>query len=157
MHDDIVVNLIASCASSFEAADVGPSPATAAWRRLPVRIRRPDVGVDCGARNPNASKATLPKLVIEVLSPSTRDFNSFAKLEEYKQVSTIDYVVLIEPNEPIAAVWARDDQGQWVEKRVHGLDQKIDMPRLRVALRMDAIYESVAFAAGPRIVSSDLK
>jgi len=60
-----------------------------------------DVGVDCGPRDPSAMMAALPKLVIEVLSPNECDFDSFRKLEEYKGVASVDYILLVEPNEPL--------------------------------------------------------
>jgi hypothetical protein len=67
----------------------------------------------------------------------------------------MDYVILIEPNEPVASAWSRDAQGQWSEQRIHGLDAKIDMPGLGIALTMAAIYESVEFPAGPRLVGGE--
>jgi len=47
-------------------------------------VRYPDVVVDCGKRDDQAMSATSPTLVIEVLSQSTRLFDSHKKLNEYK-------------------------------------------------------------------------
>ena len=62
----------------------------------------------CGPRDPNGTKAALPRLVVEVLSPSTRDFDTFKKLDEYRETGSLEYIVLVEPNEPVAFVWRRD-------------------------------------------------
>ena len=45
---------------------------------------------------------------MEVLSPSTRDFDTFKKLDEYRETGSLEYIVLVEPNEPVAFVWRRD-------------------------------------------------
>ncbi|HXZ15426.1 MAG TPA: Uma2 family endonuclease [Roseiarcus sp.] len=145
VHDDIVVNLIAELRAQLRGGGRRPFTGDGAVETRPGQIRRPDVGVDCGRRDPNATTAALPKLLIEVLSPSTRDFDSFAKLEEYKRMASVDYVGLIEPNEPLAYFWRRNAQGSWVEERVRGLDGAIEAPGLAVALQMAAIYEGVEF------------
>lgn len=155
VHDDIVVNLVGELWRQLRGGGCRPFTGDGSVETRPGQIRRPDVGVDCGPRDPNAAKAALPKLVVEVLSPSTRDFDSFGKLEEYKGVPSVDYVVLVEPNEALAAVWSRDDDDQWVERRIRGLDETIDMQRLKIALRMADIYEGVAFPALPRLVGTE--
>jgi Uma2 family endonuclease len=112
-------------------------------------IRRPDIGVDCGRRDPEGYKATSPRLVVEVLSPSTRDFDSIRKLEEYKSVAGLDYILFVEPNEPAVALWSRRDD-EWLESRVTGLDGRFEASTLSLALDMHAIYDGIAFPASPR-------
>src|SRR6202035_1836428 len=58
--------------------------------RIPAgNIRRPDAGIDRGITDDDAMTAGAPLLVLEVLSLSTREFEMFGKLEEYKTVSTL--------------------------------------------------------------------
>ncbi len=72
VHDDIVVNLLAELRGQLRGTGCRPFTGDGSVETLPGQIRRPDVGVDCGIRDPNALKAALPRLVIEVLSPTTR-------------------------------------------------------------------------------------
>jgi Uma2 family endonuclease len=155
VHDDIVVNLLGELRDQLRGSGCRPFTGGGSVETRPGQIRRPDVGVDCGPRDPNGTKAALPKLVIEVLSPSTRDFDTFRKLEEYKQIDSLDTIVLVEPNEPVAFVWRRDAARGWAEARVRGIDARIAMPELGVTLEMAAIYEGVEFPAKPRLVSTD--
>ena len=74
VHDDIVVNLIVALGNQLRGRGCRPFTGDGSVETRPGQIRRPDVGVDCGPRDPNAMMAALPKLVVEVLSPSTRDF-----------------------------------------------------------------------------------
>lgn len=113
-------------------------------------IRRPDVGVDRGPRDPLAVTAALPKLIVGALSPTSRDFDAFNKLNEYKGMAGVDCVILVEPNEPLASVWSRDEKDQWAEKRVRGLDAAIELPELNLSLRMDAVSEGVDVPAPGR-------
>ena len=82
VHDDIVVNLVIELGTRLRGGPCRPITGDGSVERRPGQIRRPDVGVDCGARDPNGTKAALPKLVVEVLSPSARDFDTVAKLDE---------------------------------------------------------------------------
>jgi Uma2 family endonuclease len=98
VHDDIVVNILAELRGQLRGSGCRPFTGDGSVETIPGQIRRPDVGVDCGRRDPNAMKAAEPRMVAEVLSPTTRDFDAFEKLEEYKQVASLDYVLVIEPN-----------------------------------------------------------
>ncbi|MGO9741904.1 MAG: Uma2 family endonuclease [Roseiarcus sp.] len=150
VHDDIVVNLIAALHEKLRGGPCRPFTGDGAVLTRPGQIRRPDVGVDCGRRQPNSMLAAEPKLLIEVLSPTTRDFDSFRKLDEYKGMAGLVHVLLVDPNEPLAALWSKAE-GEWSERRVDGLDTTIDLPALGVALNMSEIYDGVEFPIGPEI------
>src|SRR4051794_31370380 len=150
-HDDIVVNILLALGPQLRGSGCRLFTGGGAVETYPGQIRRPDVGVDCGRRDPEAYKASAPRLVAEVLSPSTRDFDSLKKLAEYQSLAGLDYILFVEPNEPAVALWSRED-GAWRESRVSGLDGRVEAPSLRVSLDMRAIYEGVEFPVSPRYV-----
>jgi len=154
VHDDIVVNPVGELREQVRGSGCRLFTGDGSVETRPGQIRRPDVGVDCGSRDPDGTKAALPKLVVEVLSPSTRDFDTFKKLEEYKETRGLEHIVLVEPNEPLAFLWSRDGANGWAESRPRGLDANIELPAIGVVLRMAAIYEGVEFPARPRLVST---
>lgn len=104
----------------------------------------PDVAVVCGAMKfYNARRDVLlnPTAVVEVLSPSTRDYDLGTKFERYRSVESLtEYVVV-------------DSARRWVERwhRAGGtwhLDP--DSSRLLLAdcsLTLEAVYEGVEFDA----------
>lgn len=155
VHDDIVVNLVAELRTRLRGGPCRPFTGDGAVETRPGQIRRPDVGVDCGSRDPEGTKAALPKLIIEVLSPSTRDFDTFKKLDEYKALTSVDAIILIEPNEPLALAWMRDDAAQWCEQRVRGMEAVINLPNLKISLPMAAIFDGVKFPSAPRLVADE--
>jgi Uma2 family endonuclease len=154
VHDDIVVNLIGELGMQLRSGSCRPFTADGSIQTRPGQIRRPDAGVDCGSRDPNGYTAARPKMIAEVLSPSTRDFDTFGKLDEYKGLESVEYIVLVEPNEPLALVWSRDGAGGWTEARARGLDARVEMPAIGVSLELAAIYEGVEFPVRPRLVST---
>jgi Uma2 family endonuclease len=154
VHDDIVVNLVAELRGLLRGGGCRPFAGDGAVETRPGQIRRTDVGVDCGARDPNGTLAASPRIIIEALAPSTRDFDSFKKLDEYKTIASVNAIILVEPNEPLACVWSRDETGQWRERTVRSLDAVIELPAPPIALRMEAIFDGVQFPASPRLVQS---
>ena len=155
VHDDIVVNLLAELCGQLRGSDCRPFTGDGSVETIPGQIRRPDAGVDCGRRDPNGMRAAEPRMVAEILSPSTRDFNTFEKLDEYKQVANLEYILVVEPNAPEAVIWSRDGDRHWVRQGVEGLSQEIGMPRLGVTLALSELYDGVAFPAGARLVRTD--
>ena len=148
------MNLVGELREQVRGSGCRPFTGDGSLETRPGQIRRPDVGVDCGPRDPNGAKAALPRLVVEVLSPSARDFDTFKKLDEYTETGSLEYIALVEPNEPVVFFWRRKARA-WVEARVGGLDGQIAMPKICVKLQMAAIYEGVEFPVRPRLVSTD--
>ena len=75
--------------------------------------RRPDAGVECGPLDDDSHEAGDVRLVAEVLSPSTREFDMFGKLDEYKAIESLDYILLVEPNAPKGVLWSRSPDREW--------------------------------------------
>jgi Uma2 family endonuclease len=92
---------------------------------------------------------------VEVLSPTTRDFDTIGKLEEYKLVESSECIVVIEPNAPEVIVWARGADRSWRKAVRQGLDQEINMPEIGVTLPLKEIYDGVEFPARPRLVAEE--
>lgn len=153
VHDDIVVNVLAELRAQLRGSGCRPFTGDGAIETYPGQIRRLDVGVDCGRRDPDGYKAAAPRLVMEVLSPTTRDFDSIGKLEEYKRVVGLDYILFVEPNEPLVSLWSRGEEGWWLETRIESLEATVDLAKLGASLDMRAVYDGVAFQDNPRLVT----
>ena len=108
--------------------------------------------MDCGRRDPDGVWAASPRLVAEVLSPTSRDFDAFEKLAEYKQLDSLGYILMVEPNAPEVVLWSRDTGGIWKRHVADGLGQEVAMPVLGVTLPLAEIYDGVTFPPRPRLV-----
>lgn len=147
VHDDILVNVLAELRHQLRGSGCRPFTRDSSIETLPGQIRRPDLGVDCGHRNPAGTRATAPRMVVEVLAPDTRDFETFERLGEYKQVSSLEYALLIETNAPEIILWFRAEDRLWRKRGLTGLGHAITMPALGVIITIDAIYDRVNFPA----------
>lgn len=99
-HDQIVANVHGMLYNLLRGKSCRYFTADLAVRIPAGNIRRPDAGIDRGAFDREATTAAAPLLALEVLSPSTRDFDMFGKLEEYKTVSTLAHIVIVDPDTP---------------------------------------------------------
>ena len=155
VHDDIVVNVLAWLRTALRGSGCRPFTGDGSVETLPGQIRRPDIGVDGGARDPNALKAARPRVVVEVLSPSTRDFDAFEKLAEYRTMADMEHIVLVEPNAAEIRLWTREPDRKWSESRLLGLDATVRLSALGLALPAAEIYDGVAFPSRPRLVADE--
>jgi Uma2 family endonuclease len=78
----------------------------------------PDVFVTCDPRDAAAEASHLkkhPKLVIEVLSPSTADYDLGRKFEQYRHLTGLDEVLFIDPVRHSIELFQRTQQAsQWL-------------------------------------------
>ncbi len=154
-HDRIVWNLIRVLANQLaDGPCQGFTSDTAVRTRAGMR-RRPDIGIECGNRDEQSHEAEDVRLVVEVLSPSTREFDMFGKLEEYMSVASMRYILLIEPNAPRAILWLRQDDMSWTHQSAEGLDAEVEMPELKVLLELEEVYARLTFRPAPRLVEGD--
>jgi Uma2 family endonuclease len=155
VHDDIVVNVLAELRNQLRGSSCRPFTSDGSVETKPGQIRRPDIGVDCGRRDPNGMTASSPRVVVEVLSPTTRDFDTIGKLNEYQTIDSLEHILVIEPNAPEVIVWIRGVDRSWRKNLHKGLDQEVDMPEIGVTLSLAEIYEGVEFPVRPRLVADD--
>jgi Uma2 family endonuclease len=76
----------------------------------------PDVLVTCdnnGAQDRDATTTTTPKLLVEVLSPSTASFDRGQKFTFYRTLPSLEEYVLIDPDLRTVEVFRKNTNGFW--------------------------------------------
>ena len=109
----------------------------------PGQLRRPELSVLCPPFDVEEMVTSTPRLVFEVLPDSTRRIDEYVKLDEYKGLTSLDYIILMSSREVDVAVWFRDDDREWRRSRFHGLDDVIPLPLLGTAVPLAALYEGI--------------
>lgn len=104
----------------------------------------PDVSVDCGPLIANATAASAPRVVIEILSPSTRDSDFAEKLPAYQATPSIRQIIFAEPERMHLYVWSRDGDGAWVQSEITQPGQPLALPSIAAELALTNIYEDIA-------------
>jgi Uma2 family endonuclease len=150
-HDRIVLNAHALLHAQLRGKKCRGFSADIAVRIPAGNIRRPDVGIDCAEFDEEATIAGAPFLVMEVLSPSTRDFDLLRKLEEYKTVPELVHIVVVEPDMARVSQWIRSTGEDWKYALLDGLDAVIRLPEVDCALDLSALYDGLTFRPMPRL------
>jgi Uma2 family endonuclease len=107
----------------------------------------PDVTVICGPsqRDPDsATHVTNPKLVVEVLSPSTAAYDRGEKLLHYQQIPTLDAVVLVDHGHPSIELWTRNAEG-WSSQQ-YGAGEVVPLTAIAATLAVDSVYAAAQSA-----------
>lgn len=144
-HDLITMNILGELRNRLRGKPGVPFTADGAVETYPGQIRRPDVGVDCGATEPDALVASEPTVLSEVLSPSTRDFDRLRKIAEYKTMPFLRHIVLMEAGRPLAMLWTRTGGASWNEVILEGLDATLPLTALGIGLPFIELYDRVRF------------
>jgi len=143
-HDRVVVNALAGLVNQLRGKPCRPMTDDVAVRIPSGNIRRPDITVDCGKGSDREMTATEPRVVIEVLSPSTLSFDRFRKVEEYKTVGSMQVIVLIDTEAPQVTVHRRTAE-VWSAETVEGIDAAIELQEIDARLQLADLYEGVSF------------
>lgn len=138
-HARIASNLIVALGGRLAGRSCYPVGGDLAVRMERGNIRRPDVTVECARGQADDLEAVEPKVLIEVLSPSTRRFDLLKKTDEYKRVPSAAHIVLIEPDKPRALVWSRVG-ADWRLDDIDSLEAALDLPGIGVSVSMGEIY-----------------
>ena len=99
---------------------------------LRIRVRAtglatyPDVSVICGRpeldpADPKRHTALNPKLLVEVLSPSTEEYDRGEKFENYQQIESLEEVVFVHHDARKVVVWRRTGPSWQATEYVDGV------------------------------------
>jgi Uma2 family endonuclease len=114
---------------------------------LRIRVRAtgfagyPDVSVVCGKLDvdpDDANTATNPAVVVEILSPSTAEYDRGEKLRQYQQIPALRHAVLIAHDAQRIEVWSREG-GEW-RVSVAGAGERAPLGAIDCLLEVDSIY-----------------
>src|SRR4051812_44886140 len=119
-HDQIVVNVLAEIRNQLRGSPCRPFTADTAVATGERTGRRPDVGVECGPRHDRDYAANEPRLLVEVLSPSTREYDLYNKIEEYRALPSLDFVLFVDQDVPKVVCWRRNVDRSWSYEIVDG-------------------------------------
>ncbi len=111
--------------------------------------RYPDVSVVCGeprlAEVDGRDCLENPILLVEVLSPTSADYDRGTKFEEYKSIPTLTDYLLVAQDRLHVAHRTRHDHNTWHETVFDSLDATIHLDSIGATLNMREVYEALAF------------
>ena len=109
--------------------------------RIPTgNIRYPDISIDCGPYDPEASVLAQPVAVIEVISKSTRWIDQSLKLQEYQTVPSMLYILLLMQDDMRGQFFTRGT-AKWGMQEVSGSDSVVSLPEVGAQFTLGEAYE----------------
>ena len=112
---------------------------------LARRYVYPDVSVVCARPEFKGDKKDIllnPRVVVEVLSPSTEDYDRGDKFTHYKTIPSLAHYVLASQEKPVVEVFTRQQDGSWTGVKYEA-GQKIALPAIECEIEVDQIYANV--------------
>lgn len=108
----------------------------------------PDATVSCDVADRRRGNTIIrsPRLVVEVLSPSTEKVDRGKKLEAYKACPTIQEIVLIDQFMQAIEVYRRDEEDSTIWHRAfYGPGSTVELIGIDVYISIDDIYKGIDF------------
>ena len=140
-HGTIVANLArpsgraeATCRVVVEAGII-PADRADTWYQA-------DLIVTCAPAERGARAIPEPKLIVEVLSPSTAAHDRGVKLADYRKIAAVEQILMVASEDRHVEVWRRAEDG-WKVQDLIG-DAAIPLAIDAQPLPLAAIYDGVA-------------
>jgi Uma2 family endonuclease len=99
----------------------------------------PDVSVACGPQDLEKVFLTDPKLIVEVLSPSTERVDRGEKALNYREIPALEEYVLIAQHKPEVTLYRRSED--WRAQVLIQPDAAAELRSIALTLPLDRIYE----------------
>jgi Uma2 family endonuclease len=127
------------------------SPCKAIQESLRVRtpaglFTYPDVIVACGKpRFDGSEQDTLlnPKLIVEVLSPSTEMYDRKTKAAHYRSIPSLSEYLLVAQSQIRIEQWSRDGREEWQQRDFTSLEQCLELRSIGCKLLLGDVYDEV--------------
>lgn len=126
----------------------GPCESYIAEVQVKLRMSRddyayyPDVMVVCGREKREERFFTDPKLIVEVLSPSTASVDRHEKRIAYRRIAALEEYVVVAQDWVEVTVFRRD--GNWEPEVLESPDSILELRSIGLALPLARIYDGEA-------------
>ena len=148
-HVAIVANLTGHLFAQLQGSPCRPFSSD-----LRVKVSRtglytyPDVVVVCDEpRFDDEHNDTLlnPRLIAEVLSPSTESYDRGKKFAHYRTLDSLAEYLLIAHDQPLIEQYVRQPSGDWLLHEATQLDETIRLSSIEIELALSDVYDKVEF------------
>ncbi len=90
-----------------------------------------------------------PRLIVEVLSPSTETYDRGKKFAHYRTLDSLAEYLLIAQDQSRVEQFIRQPSGDWLLHEATQLDETIRLPSIDSQFTLSALYENVEFDPSP--------
>jgi len=143
-HNRIINNLYAPIRNHLKQ---GPCEAFTSEVKLTIRsaanevVYSPDLIVDCRPDTRDPRYVQDPKLLVEVLSPSTQIIDRREKLQNYRLIDSVEEYVIIAQDECRVVVYPRAER--WKPRVCASFEAAVELRSIDLAVPMIDLYRDV--------------
>lgn len=140
-HARVQMNLYRFLGNALRGSRCRPFGSDMAVRTHDRSVRYPDVTIDCGGGSTGDEDKALadPRVVFEILSPSTRGKDAGVKLDEYRALAGVDTIVLVDPATERLRVLQRTGPDAWSD-RTHREPVDLMLPSIDLTIPHHEIF-----------------
>ncbi len=146
-HSAIVLNLATTLKIHLRGSGCRPfSEGTKTRVESSNAYYYPDVVVSCDDRDRPSKEQYIqyPRLIIEVLSPSTACFDRTEKFADYRTIPSLEEYVLVSSDRQQVEVFQKGDRGNWA---IVPTTDPIQLASVNCAIALADIYEDTDIPA----------
>ncbi|HEY0048014.1 MAG TPA: Uma2 family endonuclease [Pyrinomonadaceae bacterium] len=146
-HNRIVGNLVNSLLNHLRDSSCEPFFGDIKVRVSPNVYYYPDVLVSCEENPENSYFRNQPILIVEVISPSTREIDRREKLLFYQQMPSVQEYVIVEQEKMHVEIHRRQPDGRWITYfyNDNDLDEQLEFQSVGLKINLEEIYRRVKF------------
>ena len=108
------------------------------------RYRYPDVVVTHVTDDSDNYHVKFPIFLLEVTSEKSSTNDRKTKLQEYTQLDSAQFYLIVDQNEVSVEVYTREGK-RWIYEQFKQLDDVINLPIFDIQMPLSAIYEDIVF------------
>jgi Uma2 family endonuclease len=102
-----------------------------------------DIAASCEPHEFGQQALKEPFLIVEILSPSTERHDRRVKLPAYRQIETVQEILLVASDDLYAEVHRRAGS-QWITEILRGGDAMLSLASVPIEIRLSDLYEGIA-------------
>ena len=106
----------------------------------------PDISVICGEIESTDDKfdtATNPKVIFEILSPSTKNYDKGGKFSLYRQIQSLQDYVLIDSESVMVEKFSKNNDSSWTLHEFKKTTDSFEITSIEVVLVLSDLYDGV--------------
>jgi Uma2 family endonuclease len=108
----------------------------------------PDLSIVCGQPEFHDNHKDIiinPKVIVEVLSPSTEAYNRGEKWIRYQEINSLSDYLLVSQDQPLIEHFSKQEGGKWLYTKTVGLESRLYLTSIDCQLQLSEIYDKVTF------------
>lgn len=151
-HSRVCVNLAGEVRNELKGKSCEPlSPNMKVRTSTANLFSYPDLTIVCGApvfHDAKKDVLTNPKVIFEVLSPSTAEYDRTTKFQRYRMGNeTLTDYILVSQDKPFVEHFTKEQNGNWLYRSHAEMSDVLKIKTVGCEINLAEIYDRVEFEA----------